>query len=474
MILEGHIIDVLAGLPERSVHCVVTSPPFWSLRRYGTEPQVWGGDGSCGDGGHAWGAEIPGDPRGGSGPNAKEAYTGDRKLAYGRPAPRGAFCTRCHAWKGELGSEPRPDCAGWATGAPCGTCYVCNVVACMRAVQRVLRDDGSLWINIGDSFSGSWGNFGTRLSRQRSVNAERWERPGYERPGNTAKPGTANVPGTAPKNLLLMPFRVALALQADGWILRQRIEWCKTSAMPESVRDRPTTATEPIFLFAKGPKYFYDREAVAVPSITGDIRRPYMSKGAKALDGRPAEQWHGGEPRQGADGTTGNLRNFLVLGPDPLDEPHYAAWPRAIARIAILAGTSDYGVCRACGSPWVRQVERSDLAGEGKIQTTPRPAASHRGVSQSSLLRTNGRTYRTARTVGWSPSCRCGPDAGPPVPATVLDPFAGSGRTLEVAEALGRNSIGVELNPEYVAMAQRRTAQRGLFQHAADAAGGSQ
>jgi site-specific DNA-methyltransferase (cytosine-N4-specific) len=181
----------------------------------------------------------------------------------------------------QLGSEPSPDQ------------YVENLVEIFREVRRVLRDDGTVWLNIGDGYArnGGDGNCGPNA-----------------RVGNTKKliqKRNCKVPqvwGLKDRDLLGMPWRVAFALQADGWILRSRVVWIKKTAMPESVRNRPTNATEEVFLFSKSPTYYYDRDGVR-------------------------------------EKTGANLRNYWVLGPDTNGRGHPAAFPRELVRRCILLST---------------------------------------------------------------------------------------------------------------------------------------
>ena len=183
--------DALADIREGAVHCCITSPPYWGLRDYGCPEAIFGGDEGCE---HKWGPEIPGDARGGSGPNAKEFYAGDGKTTYARQVPRGNICQLCGAWRGQLGLEPTPEM------------YVEHMLEFLRAIWRVLRDDGTLWINLGDSYAGSpRGNKGTVAPFD-----------GGEIRAN--KPfDTSRCAGLKPKDLVMIPFRVALAAQADGW-----------------------------------------------------------------------------------------------------------------------------------------------------------------------------------------------------------------------------------------------------------------
>lgn len=162
----------------------------------------------------------------------------------------------------------------------------------------------------------------------------------------------------------------------------------------------------------RGHDYFYDSEAVKERSVTGDTRRPYMSQGAKDLDGRM--EWHSGELRENCDGASRNLRNVWTINPQPSKKAHFAVMPENLVRPCVQLGTSEHGVCGECGAPWARVEE-----------------------------------------IGWRPTCKCG---GGLVPAIVLDPFAGSGTVGVVCAKLGRSSIGVELNPGYVEMARERIA----------------
>jgi DNA modification methylase len=183
-IIEGDCRDVLRSLPASSVHTVVTSPPYFGLRDYGTE--------------------------------------------------------------GQIGLEPTPDE------------FVTALVDVFREVRRVLRDDGTVWLNLGDSYN-------SRLDASHGGWNGSSEEPQVVDHRGPTNSWSGNVPGLAQKNLLGMPWRVAFGLQADGWILRSDIIWSKPNPMPESVTDRPTKAHEYVFLLSKGPKYHYDADAIREP-----------------------------------------------------------------------------------------------------------------------------------------------------------------------------------------------------------------
>jgi DNA modification methylase len=337
-------------------------------------------------------------------PGASTPYPGEKY----RPVAtvlQSATCTRCGAWRGELGSEPTVEQ------------YVANMVAVFAAVKRVLRDDGTCWVNIGDTMSS----------------------------------GAAAV---LAKNLCLIPERLAIALQNDGWVVRSRIAWCKLAPMPESVRDRPTSAWEHIWLLTKQARYYYDGDAVRQPHIAGNTQRQLSSPKKQTDD--PRVRWRPpyqiGEQRylhpMGA-----NLRNWWPIGPEPFPEAHFATFPSAIPRRAIQAGTSAVGGCAACGAPWRRVVER------GNSEHHCRPGCHHDPAQQawnSQGWTGYGSFQNTAQVTGsWQPTCPCA-DPRPPVPQLVLDPFTGSGTTLAVARELGRQGIGIDLQPAYLDIAVRR------------------
>lgn len=296
--------------------------------------------------------------------------------------------------------------------------YVEKMVEVFGEVRRVLRDDGTLWLNIGDSYSQGGYDFGMK-----------------------------------PKDLCLIPYRLILALQDDGWWVRSQIVWAKKSAMPESVRDRPTSAWEPIFLLTKSQNYYYDAEAVRKTFEGVSIKDPRLyNEGATRkrnsggrTDGYTVASGTVGNPEKGA-----NLRNVWHLGPEPFPDAHFATFPTEIPRRAIKAGTSAKGCCPECGTPWERAVERNG-GGDNLGKRPDNPRAGIRGSGLSRPPNDAGRLPPT--TTGWLPTCDHALD---PVPCTVLDPFLGSGTTCVVANQLERDSIGIELSPEYAEMAEKR------------------
>jgi len=286
MILHGDALMMLKTLPDESVQCCVTSPPYWGLRDYG----------------------VP----------------------------------------GQLGLEKTPEE------------YVAKLVDVFREVRRVLRSDGVLWLNLGDSYA-------------TDLKGGPKSKPGdksYTNKGTLGIDPIKQQHGLKPKDLVGIPWRVAFALQADGWWLRQDIIWAKPNPMPESVTDRCTKSHEYIFLLSKSARYYYDAKAVQEEAQT-----PFSSGGLSR--GERSEDTHmiSGENHSGPGFVTGthrNRRSVWHLSTKPFSGAHFATFPPEIPEICIKAGSK-----------------------EGD---------------------------------------------------TILDPFAGSGTTLEVAERLGRKSIGIELN----------------------------
>ena len=324
--------------------------------------------------------------------------------------------------------------------------YVAKMVEVFREVKRVLRDDGTLWLNLGDSYCGT-GNKGE------------YKDPKYLDGRNGQKVAINNkIKGLKAKDLVGIPWMVAFALRADGWYLRQDIIWHKPSPMPESVTDRCTKAHEYIFLLSKSRHYYYDHEAIKEPAAY-DGRKDTLLKGSPkyekgvvpgqvehSMAAKEHERWKKNERGE----YVRNKRSVWTVATKPFKEAHFAVFPPDLIKPCILAGTSPRA-CEICGAPWKRVVERERTGGR-EVQASDR-----KGLLRNDLAKHAGRIGEVkVTTLGWEPTCSCGIEET--VPCTVLDPFAGSGTTLWVAEQLGVNSIGIELNPDYCDIIRRRMA----------------
>lgn len=494
-LINSDVIEGLRQLPDAIAQCVVTSPPYWGLRDYGTPAQVWGGRPECdhewGDAIRApWANDLPG-------PNGRKKNVAASRQ---RPKETGPFCQKCEAWHGSLGLEPTPEL------------FVRNMTLVFREVRRVLRDDGVCFVNFGDSYYGSWQNYGggsRGAGRQRLITKgstaqnPAWEgREGY-RPASTYDHSVLK-----PKDLCGIPWRIAFALQADGWWMRSDIIeevqlycpcgcgyeleeriwrwsqdreqiWRKPNPMPESVQDRPTKSHEYIFMLTKSAKYFYDAEAIKEPMVRGDAGSTFNTgKTADHQLGRSSQKprrvrkpsgWNTGEGAHGSFhpngraesveyvdevATTRNRRSVWTMATQPNSEAHFATFPEELAEICIKAGTSERGCCKYCGAPWKRIVDKK-FTPQPDVSPQKALKASNKGLDQSNGWGETPRGTNQTSTIGWQPSCRCEVPSGP-IDSIVLDPFAGTSTTGVVALRLGRRFIGIDLNPEYIAISDRR------------------
>lgn len=350
-VLTGDCRDVLRTLPEGSVQCCVTSPPYFGLRDYGVD--------------------------------------------------------------GQIGLEQTLEA------------FVAEMVAVFREVRRVLRDEGTLWLNLGDSYAS--GGRRTRDPGQSKIH------PAFSGDAYADGLRPEDPPGIKPKDLMLVPERVALALQADGWYVRSRIIWHKLSAMPESVTDRPTKAHEHIWLLSKSERYFYDKEAASEP-VTQDERRPTFRGGAYC-NNSTFDNSEGGQST-----VTGNVR----VGVGHNERPR-----KAVPNVK-RSGNKERKPASACGVP---------------VDTDGKSAGA---VAGSVPLEGSMRNWRDVWPIGPEPFKdahyatfpteipRRAILAGSRPGDLVLDPFFGAGTTGLVADRLQRHCIGIELNPEYADMARRR------------------
>lgn len=323
-----------------------------------------------------------------------------------------------------------------------------------------MRKDGSIWCNLGDSYASTG-----RSDRKESPGVgaiQAMKKPGRDirwKAGGGSNFSWTLPGGQKPKDLIGIPWRVALALQADGWWLRSDIIWSKPNPMPESVTDRPTRSHEYVFLLTKSSKYFYDADAVREPHarLWDESNAGSWAHIENQPKGSKAGHHSGPYPLPNPSGR--NLRSVWHIATQPFPEAHFATFPQALVEPCIKAGTSEKGCCAECGSPWERVIEtsyRNDTTKSG------RPAEGNNvkgGQDQGAKVFASGvRTRRIDTTLGWQPTCNHNSD---PIPCTVLDPFAGSGTVGVVCIKLGRSFVGIELKPDYCDMANKRVFNSG-------------
>lgn len=377
------------GIESGSVHAVITSPPYWGLRKY------------AGDQGIEW-----------------------ESVAYAPMA--GLPEIEIPAMQCGLGEEPTPEA------------YIGHLILVMREMWRVLRSDGTAWVNLGDSYNGSGGP-GSQYDNKASNGMK----------GTFTKYTNANKKQEhlKPKDIVMIPARFALAAQADGWYLRSDIIWSKPNPMPESVTDRPTKAHEYIYLLAKSQSYFYDAEAIKEPSGGHNgLAASFKRETKEQLIPKQTNIQHRIDRDDRVDTGSRNKRSVWNVATQSYSGSHFATWPEKLAEVMVLASTSAHGSCSKCGSPWERIMEKVGEAQQRWAKGASVIDAAYNGqVGESSVLKTGNVAIR--QTVGWQPTCTCNADT---VPATVLDCFNGSGTTGRVANRLGRKYIGVDISDEYL------------------------
>lgn len=470
-IFNAHVLDGLRALSGGTVQCVVTSPPYWGLRAYGTNPQIWEGDAPlCAEGNHEWrdaSWKNPNASGGGQGHDKGKQRTnrGSYVADYKERKIGSDVCARCGAWKGELGSEPTPEL------------FVAHLVQIFREVRRVLREDGGAWVNLGNSYAAAGGH--TKHGRSARV-------------GNTVTDvgllGKQTVPeGYKAKDLILIPHLFALAMQNDGWYLRNDVPWFKPNVMPSSASDRLTNSHEHVFLFSKRKRYFYDVDALRVAQPSATEKKYALGFGAPDKKNGLVEsgKWHTG--KNGRNNLSGEMefnpagrqlrtKDFFDAGLDALIEAeraylahleevranggvlldragnvdafvisthsykgsHFATFPLKLVKPMLQLSTSAGGCCARCGKPYRRVVRESKVKMHGDE-------------------RVSGGDVTDSGNGCWAKNCGC--DEETAVSCVVMDIFHGAGTTMLAARELGLRYVGLELNREYVDLSVKRMGE---------------
>ncbi len=483
-------------IAARSVHLGIFSPPYYGLRAYqGIRPLVWDGMPTCkcetdygspvcptcGGCKHDWGEEQP-PIHNHQVPDSM--WKDNPDLAAGQNAPTGRFCSKCGAWLGSLGNEPTVEM------------YIDHMVQVCREVRRVLRDDGQMWLDIGDSYAGSGGAGGDYAE-----GGLREGQPTYKSGMTIDKSkrkskrwGGGNIPangGLKAKDLIGVPWRLALALQADGWWLRSAPPWIKRNCMPDSVRDRPTTAHEYWFQFAKSEKYYADQDAVRKP-----IAQSTVDRGRYGWNGRSGDEAEAGaspgssfQKLKGSDLTAadvglanpeGRYRRTSDFFFESLDQAiqeqraylahleairegegmlldqdgqplamvfntrgykgaHFACYPAHMLEPIIKFATSEKGACPTCGAPWKRETV-ADYETSSPISADDKAWADEQGNNYAT--RAHGRARKIIRESAWYPTCACyGQPERKAMPCTACE---GSGKEMAYKTEKARKKEAVQ------------------------------
>ena len=344
------------------------------------------------------------------------------------------FCSKCGAWKGQLGMEPDFNL------------YIKHLCDIFDEVKRVLRKDGTCWINIGDTY---YTKSGSSFEND-NINPKSKET-GINKANEIRGKGLLQS-----KNLALIPFRFAIEMQNRGWILRNVIIWHKPNCIPSSVKDRFTVDFEYLFFFVKNKKYWFEQQFEHLKEISVK-RAKYGWYGKKLLD---EKSYNGvshtekmGErfvPVQGR-----NKRCVWTISPKPFHDDHFAVFPPELVEIPIKAGCPEF-VCKNCGKPKTKEIIYD-------IFTDKKSEEYHQNyIKSTGGLGEGGIPNRIKEIKEIKCFCNAGFE-----PGIVLDPFMGSGTTCVMAKRLGRNYIGIDINPKYCEMARARLAEveRPIFQH---------
>jgi len=425
-VINTNVIDGLKALPKESINCVITSPPYFQARDYGTEGQVWGGDPDCD---HEW-SDYSYKVSGKGGKGKQDSVKG---TVEGNSEIKSKFCKHCGAWKGELGMEPDSEL------------FLDHLADIFDEVYRILRKDGSLYIVIGDKYSNSGG------SGRNPKNHKQF--------GKVINKGTAQPPhkerGCPSKSALLVPYRLAFKLIQRGWVLRNLLIWRKPNCMVQSVKDRFTVDYEPVLFLVKSERYYYKQ-----------ILEPFQDTTIKRSEGTWSDngKWSNDKVDENFPTNTNKVKKYFNKVKDGVVTGrnkravwdvslngyrggHYAVYPEGLVEIP-LETSCPQKVCKKCGKPVTeRLVETGNLIKIGHAMTkkddTNVTKTMEHYVGEGSLA-IQGLAKEKKRD-GYN-KCDC--NAGF-VSGTVLDPFMGSGTTAIVAFKRNLSFLGIELNSEY-------------------------
>ena len=391
-IYEGDALTLLKTFPDEFVDCCVTSPPYYGLRDYGTAKWI-GGDEECDH-------DLP---QGGRNPETSGKQLTNKGTIFHQ---QHGICKKCGAERidEQIGLEETPEL------------YILKLVQIFREVKRALKKNGTLWLNLGDSYYGSGQGYGDTKTTNKNHNGSRErKKPVWEKDSNLK-----------PKDLIGMPWMLAFALRSDGWYLRQDIIWSKTNPMPESVTDRCTKAHEYIFLLSKSSKYYYDAAAIKTKLIDHSINEYPFSDGTKK-EVLIRQRGMSRNPRKGIDvkgGNQGSTKGIPAM---------------AINGNGVKGHSGNFDAS-------------GNLIGNGY-------------ANKRSVWTVNNKPYLEAHFATFPEKLIVDMiKAGCPEGGLVLDPFGGANTTGVVSRKLNRNYVAIELNPDYIKIGNNRIHKEiGLF-----------
>jgi len=495
-ILNEHVLDALKKLPDESVDCIITSPPYYGLRFYKGAEAVWGGDPNCA---HEWSINISertdytGFERNREGLNKFAEIIDGHKRSSVSQIPsvikNSSFCSKCGAWKGQLGLEPTYEL------------YLDHLLMVTAELKRVLKKTGTLFWNMGDSYASAGGP-----SRHRGYSDPIWAK---ARNGSFDEP-TAYPQGIKPKSLMMIPERFAIRMIEQGWILRNKIIWIKPNAIPTSSKDRFSNKWEYIFFFVKSRKYYFDLDAVRKP--LADPERMLRGVSGKKYLNKEAIDAFMRNPQTGINRPRPNLKNpeniskYLIertpngslngrILRNIVDGKYYTFVRKALANVNEYLKEklekSNYSIeelAKLTGEPVTKIAHyfRTDSSGSAlpsktfwnkvkdilnlddydkfiKEEFKSVIPSFEKGANPGDVLEIATRPHHFAHFAVF-PTTLIAPlmKAGCPPQGVVLDPFAGSGTTGVVAEILGRNAILIEISKEYVKIIEERLQPENL------------
>lgn len=427
----------LDQLPDNSIDCFISSPPYYCVRDYGLDPQIWDGDKNCD---HEWG-ELQQDHKYSGGISKGEFAVGQFDSDKTHFQSSSCFCNKCGAWKGSLGLEPTVDL------------FIKHLCDIYDKVMRVLKPTGTVWVNIADTYS-SGGKTQTtgRHDTQKSEGFGGW---GEWDGGLKSVENMNELPG---KCLYLVPERFAIEMVRRGWILRNRAIFYKPNAMPQSVKDRMPIDYEDIFFFVKSKKYFYDREATReeIAQTEVNLNRRKYQPGKNEGRYSDAEEFSMSTVKDQYWSEGKYKRTVWTINTKASPVRHYATFPEKLVEPMILAGCPER-VCKKCGKPLAKIYE--EIPNPDRVDRDDKP-------NVQGSCRCPGDNYSNLKVFEGYETCDC--DAGWK-PGTVVDIFGGIGTTALTAISLNRDWILFDLSKDYCGHAKQLTHER-IYSHNAEEA----